>query len=119
MNSNTNERVTFTRVILKLCCPNCGNGRVFSGLLTIKDQCSYCSLPLSNYQTDDGPAFFVMVPLCLIVAMCALAIDLNYAPPLWVHLIIWPPIIIITSLFALRPAKALLIAIQHEYQKEI
>ena len=110
------ENISLASAAMTLACPRCGKGKIFSGLLSIKDICPNCFLNLKDYQTDDGPAFFVMLPLCLVIAICALWLDVYYLPPMWVHLLLWPPIIIILSLLTLRPVKALLMAIQHKYQ---
>ena len=41
-------------------CPNCGEGRLFAGYLTVVEKCSVCGDPLGRYRAADGPAFFTM-----------------------------------------------------------
>ena len=41
-------------------CPNCGEGRVFEGYLTVVRECAECSEPLGEYRAADGPAFFTI-----------------------------------------------------------
>jgi len=39
-------------------CPNCGEGRLFAGYLTVVEKCAVCGDPLGRYRAADGPAFF-------------------------------------------------------------
>src|SRR5262249_60348853 len=64
----------------------------------------------------DGPAFFVMFLSGFIVAGSALAVEIVYAPPYWVHALLWGPLILITTLLPLRPVKGLLIALQYHHK---
>ena len=50
-----------------------------------------------------------------IVAGSALAVEFLYAPPYWVHALLWGPLILITTLLPLRPVKGLLIALQYHH----
>jgi uncharacterized protein (DUF983 family) len=45
-----------------------------------------------------------------------LAVEIAYAPPYWVHAVLWIPLILITTLLPLRPMKGLLIALQYHHQ---
>ena len=51
-----------------------------------------------------------------IVAGSALAVEIIYAPPYWVHAVLWIPLILITTLLPLRPMKGLLIALQYHHK---
>jgi uncharacterized protein (DUF983 family) len=51
-----------------------------------------------------------------IVAGRALAVEILYAPPYWVHAAIWAPLILITGLAPLRPLKGLMIALQYHHK---
>jgi len=41
-------------------CPHCGESKLFDGYLTVVEKCSACGDPLGVYRTADGPAFFTM-----------------------------------------------------------
>ena len=51
-----------------------------------------------------------------IVAGSALAVEIIYAPPYWVHALLWGPLILITTLLPLRPVKGLLIALLYHHK---
>lgn len=48
-------------------CPNCGVGQMFSGYLSVTPQCLVCAAPLGRYRAADGPAFFTMTVLGLLL----------------------------------------------------
>jgi len=97
-------------------CPRCGEGRLFAGFLTLKPRCESCALDFSFADSADGPAFFVMFFSGFVVAGSALAVETLYSPPLWVHAVLWIPLILITTLLPLRPIKGLLIALQYHHK---
>ena len=51
-----------------------------------------------------------------IVAGSALAVEILYSPPYWVHAVLWVPLILITTLLPLRPIKGLLIGLQYYHK---
>ena len=99
-------------------CPRCGKGHLFAGFLTLKPRCESCGLDFSFADAADGPAFFVMFFSGFVVAGSALAVEALYSPPLWVHAVLWIPLILITTLLPLRPVKGLLIALQYHHRAE-
>ena len=46
----------------------------------------------------------------------ALVVEVKYAPPLWVHAMLWLPLILATTLLPLRSMKSLLIALQFHHK---
>ena len=48
-------------------CPNCGEGRIFNGYLTVVEACDHCGAPLGRYPAADGPAFFTMTIVMLLL----------------------------------------------------
>lgn len=104
------------RVAFSARCPRCGEGRLYDGFLTVAESCSACGLSLAGHDTGDGPAFFIMLPLCIIVAVLVLLTDNAFRPPLWVHMTLWPLVILIAVMFTLRPVKAAMITLQYRHR---
>lgn len=94
-------------------CPRCGEGRLFAGFLNVAPRCSNCGLDYSFADSGDGPAVFVILIIGFIVVGLALWLEVSYGPPLWVHFLLWIPLIVVLSLAALRLAKGLMIALQY------
>jgi uncharacterized protein (DUF983 family) len=98
---------------LKGRCPRCGEGKLFSGFLSVGRECSNCRLDYSFADAGDGPAVFVILIVGFIVAGSALWMEVTLAPPLWVHFVLWIPLAIVLSLAALRLLKGVLITLQY------
>ncbi len=94
-------------------CPRCGAGRLFAGFITLASRCDACGLPFDFAASGDGPAVFVSFTAGLIVVGLALVLDIFYEPPIWVHLLISLPLVLVLCLGLLRPLKGLLIALQY------
>ena len=66
---------------LRCRCPRCGEGALFTGLLTVRARCLACGLDLSGEDAGDGPAVFVIFFLGLIVVGFAAIVEIKFAPP--------------------------------------
>jgi uncharacterized protein (DUF983 family) len=105
------------RTILRCRCPRCGEGRLFTGLLTVRAACPVCGLDLSAQDAADGPAVFVILLIGILVVGPAAFVEVRYSPPLWVHLVLWTPLIVGGSIALLRPLKAAMIAVQYRAER--
>jgi uncharacterized protein (DUF983 family) len=107
--------VPVIRAALRCRCPRCGEGHLFIGLLTVRPACPSCGLDFSAEDSGDGPAVFVVFLLGLIVVGLAALVELEFAPPIWVHMLLWTPLILGGAILLLRPFKAGLIALQYRH----
>jgi uncharacterized protein (DUF983 family) len=97
-------------------CPRCGEGRLYSGFLTLRPNCEVCGLDYAFIDAGDGPAVFIIMIAGFIVVGSALVVEIKYQPPFWVHAALWGPLILATTLLPLRSMKALLIALQYHHK---
>ena len=101
---------------LGCCCPECGEGKLYKGFLEFADNCSQCGLDYDDFEKGDGPAVFIILILGFIVVGLALFVEVNYQPSMWVHALLWAPMIIGGSIGMLRPMKGMMVAIQYHYK---
>lgn len=94
-------------------CPRCGEGKLFSGFLTVGKRCANCGLDYSFADAGDGPAVFVILIIGFIVVGLALWLEVTTSAPLWLHFILWIPLTLVLCLAGLRLIKGLLIALQY------
>ncbi len=102
-------------------CPRCGKGRLLEKVLDVRARCDVCGLDLSNHDSGDGPAVFVILFLGAVVVGLAVALEVAFTPPMWVHAAVWIPLILGLSIVLLRLFKGVLIALhyrnlRHEYR---
>lgn len=97
-------------------CPRCGRGALFDGYLKVAERCSACGTDLRKADSGDGPAVFIIFILGFLVVPLALLAEVLFGPPMWVHMAIWPIVILGGALALLRPMKGLMIALQYHHR---
>ncbi|RIJ65590.1 DUF983 domain-containing protein [Brevundimonas sp. LPMIX5] len=93
-------------------CPACGRGPLFEGFLKRRASCEACGFDLGAVETGDGAATFIMQIAGFLVGFSALAVEIAFSPPIWLHLIIWLPLTAGLALALMRPGKGLMTALQ-------
>lgn len=97
-------------------CPSCGEGHLFQGFLTLRPACEKCGLSYNFADAGDGPAVFVILIGGAIVVGAALATEIVFQPPYWLHAVLWLPLILLVTLAPLRMIKGVLIALQFHHK---
>ena len=85
---------------------------MFAGWVRFAPQCRACGLDFAAFNVGDGPAAFLILLIGTILTGAAIAVELLFSAPWWVHLV-WGPIGAGLTLGGLRLAKALLLAREH------
>ena len=109
--------VSVLEAALRCRCPRCGKGKLFTGVLTVREQCAVCGLDLRAHDTGDGPAVGVILVLGAIVVTLAFWVEFRFSPPLWVHAVLWPIVTLPGAILMMRPMKAALVALQYHHRK--
>jgi uncharacterized protein (DUF983 family) len=94
-------------------CPRCGAPTLFDGVIRFAAHCRVCSLDIDSFNVGDGPAAFLTLIIGAIVCIAAITLELSMSPPIWVHLIVWPPVTIALVVGSLRVAKGMLLASEY------
>jgi len=103
---------------LRCSCPRCGRGRLFKGFLALADRCDACGLDYGFADPADGPAFFVMTGVGLLVTGLWAWWAVAAQPPIWAQLAVSLPAMLTGCLASLRPVKAWLVAEQYVHKAE-
>ena len=96
-------------------CPKCGAATLFAGWISFAPACRACGLDFSAFNVGDGPAAFLTLIVGTLVTVGAVSLQLGAEPPIWVHILLWPPITLALVIGGLRVAKAALL--QSEYRR--
>ena len=94
-------------------CPRCGEQTLFAGPVAFASRCRACGLDYGAFNVGDGPAAFLILIVGAILTASAIAVELVFEAPFWVHLV-WVPVGAMVTVGGLRLAKALLIAREFE-----
>jgi uncharacterized protein (DUF983 family) len=101
---------------LRCRCPRCGQGRLYRNILEVRARCEHCGLDLAGSDSGDGATALVILVLGAIIVALAFWTEFRFAPPLWLHAVIWPLVTIPLAVVLIRPTKAALIAIQYRHR---
>lgn len=93
-------------------CPRCGRGALFCGFLELAGSCSACGLDYGFADPADGPAFFVMTGVGILVTGVWAWWVVAAQPALWLQFATVLPALLGGCLATLRPVKAWLVAEQ-------
>ncbi|WEK47555.1 MAG: DUF983 domain-containing protein [Candidatus Andeanibacterium colombiense] len=113
---DTEGQPAAARAALLGLCPRCGAKGLFGGLVKFAPKCRACGLDFSEFNVGDGPAAFLTLIIGALVVILALWLEFSVHPPLWVHAIVWPPVIFGATMGGLRVTKAWLL--QAEYWRK-
>ena len=91
-------------------CPRCGERTLFAGPLAFASACAACGLEFARFNVGDGPAAFVTAIGGAVVVVLAVATELIWQPPLWLHAVLWLPLTLLLVIGGLRITKAWLLA---------
>ena len=94
-------------------CPRCGAKTLFQSFVKFADKCPACELDLSAFNVGDGPVVFLTMGIGAIVTILAVTVELNFAPGILIHALLWIPLTTLLVVVALRFAKGLLLTLEY------
>ena len=94
-------------------CPRCGNRTLYASFLRFAERCPACGLDFSAFNVGDGPVVFLTFGIGALVTLLAVIVELAFAPPFWVHILLWAPLTAVLVVGLLRVAKGLLLALEY------
>jgi uncharacterized protein (DUF983 family) len=111
------REVSVVRAALTCRCPRCGQGPLFSGLITLRPACTACGLNYDKMDVGDGFVVPILMVLGFTVVGGAIWFDFTYNPPLWLHAVIWPPVTLVLAVLMTRYLKSFLAVQQYHVRK--
>lgn len=88
---------------------------MFRAFLKVRDHCDVCGEELFHHRADDLPAYLDMIIVGHVVVAMLLHVEMLYAPPMWVHMVLWLPLTLVMSLGLLQPIKGGVVALQWHF----
>lgn len=94
-------------------CPQCGEGKIFRAYLKVNDECPSCGEELHHQRADDAPPYLtIFIVGHVVTAMLMIADDYWPQADMWIHMVLWPLVAILMSLWLLPLIKGALINYQ-------
>jgi uncharacterized protein (DUF983 family) len=104
---------TIVQVGLRSVCPRCGAKTLYVGMIKFAPRCTACGLDFDAFNVGDGPAAFLTLIIGTLICIAAITLELAAHPPMWLHIVLWPPITIGLVIASLRLAKGMLLASEY------
>ena len=82
-------------------------------MLAFAPRCTKCGLDYGRFNVGDGAAAFLIFIVGGVVMVATLVVDAKYAPPWWVHVLLWTPLTVGLTIALQRFAKGLLVALEY------
>ena len=94
-------------------CPHCGEGEMFHAYLKVNDSCPDCGEELHHQRADDAPPYLTIFIVGHVVAAFLMIADRQWPQlDMWIHMVLWPLVAILMSLWLLPRVKGALIGYQ-------
>jgi uncharacterized protein (DUF983 family) len=88
--ANWNRRIQVWWTTLRLRCPNCGQGRIFTGLFKMNETCPYCGV---RFERESGESVGAMYIALVVVELLTMGgfflVNALFHPPDVPHLVFW------------------------------
>ncbi|MEO0486572.1 MAG: DUF983 domain-containing protein [Pseudomonadota bacterium] len=94
------------------CCPNCGQGALFTGYLTVAERCEACGQEFHHHRADDGPPWLTMLIVGHLMAPLLHIVFVQFRPAPLTLFAVFAVGCVGLSLYLLPRLKGLLIAFQ-------
>jgi uncharacterized protein (DUF983 family) len=85
---------------------------MFGRYLKVSDHCPECGEELSHHRADDLPPYLVIIVVGHAIVPIVLAVETSYAPAIWLQLLMWLPLTLVSALALLQPAKGAVVGLQ-------
>ncbi|WP_416897985.1 MAG: DUF983 domain-containing protein [Minwuia sp.] len=93
-------------------CPSCGEGRLLHSYVKVNDHCPACGEAMHHHRADDMPPYLTIFIVGHLIIPFVLMTEQAYAPPTWVHWMLWIPLVIVLSLWLLPRLKGAVVGLQ-------
>ena len=95
----------------------CRRGRLFKTYsLNVVDECAECKTKLGRHDIGDGAAVFLIFFLGFTIVPLAWSFEKAFAPPLWVHGVLWGIVSLLLIALILPAAKAFIILLEYRHR---
>ena len=93
-------------------CPACGEVPLYIKFLKTHHKCKSCGIKLSNYKSDDGPAYLTIFIVGHIIIPLVLLTEKKLSLSIYLQMFFWPLLTLALSLWLLPKIKGAFIGFQ-------
>lgn len=99
---------------LRLRCPNCEQGEMFTSLMNIRRECPVCGVRFERQSGESVGGMYFNLGIASMTSLGGFFIaDALFHPPLWPHIVFWTVYILLFCLLFYRHSRGLWVAISY------
>lgn len=93
-------------------CPNCGEGKIFNGFLSVTPNCEVCNEDLSLHRADDLPAYLNIFVVGHVVVGAMMVLMSWKLMSMWATMFVTIFLCVVSAFLLMRPLKGMVVGIQ-------
>lgn len=97
---------------MRLRCPKCGKGHLFTSYLKVADHCEVCAEEFHHHRADDLPPYIAIVIVGHLIIGLMLELEFHASIAPWVYLVTMVPAAVILPLALLPSIKGGIVGLQ-------
>ena len=97
---------------MKLRCPHCGKGHLFSSYLKVADKCDVCGEELFHHRADDMPPYIAILIVGHLIVGVLLELQFHFEIEPWIYMATLVPAAVILPLIMLPSIKGGIVGLQ-------
>lgn len=82
------------------------------------EKCAECGAPLGAHDVGDGASVFLIFFMGVTIVPLAWQFERHFAPPLWVHAVLWGTVMLGIVLTLLPAVKAYIIMLEFRHRQD-
>ena len=93
-------------------CPNCGEGRLFSGYLTVAPACRHCGEDFTGEEAHDFPPYITVFIVAHVVGTLVMVAEANLDWSMATHIAVWSAVTLALCFAMMKPVKGSVVGLQ-------
>lgn len=93
-------------------CPNCGEGKLFSGYLTVAPACGTCGEDFSGEEAHDFPPYITVFIVAHVIGTFIMFAEVAFDWSMLTHILVWSAVTVVLCFAMMKPVKGLVVGLQ-------
>ena len=93
-------------------CPNCGNGRLFAGYLTVASECDRCGEDFTGEEAHDFPPYVTIFIVAHVIGTLIMIAEAMLDWSMLTHILVWSAVTLIMCFAIMKPVKGAVVGLQ-------
>ena len=93
-------------------CPQCGEGRLFSGYLTVAPACEACRENYTGEEAHDLPPYVTIFIVGHVIGTLLMIAEASFDWEMWTHVFVWSAVGLVMCFALMKPVKGAVVGLQ-------